>query len=189
MAQLEDILRGIDDVSGFDDISGFDDMSGQDDMSGAVRNIRRYSAKPRALARIQAAQAAPGVAAPGSRLVPVGLGTLTFTATSGTSLAFTSNPQKPLLIRKLSINVARNGTTAAAQNVVLDALNVGPTNQLPSDQGTPVELFNPAANGNNVYLDASQPGVTVSGRVTISAAPTGTDTLIVSIGGIAETLS
>lgn len=184
--QLDDLLRGIDDLSGYDDISGYDDMSGLDDMSGAI--VRR-SRIPRSLARIKGSMEAPGVAAPGSRLVPVGLGTVTFTAASGTSLTFSSNPQKPILIRKLTVNVARNGTTAATQNVLINSLNVGPTNQLPSDVGTPAALFDPQANGNNVLLDASQPGVTVSGIISISAAPTGTDTIVVSIGGIAETLS
>jgi hypothetical protein len=186
-SNIDDLLRGLDDMSGADDFAGFDDMSGADDYTGAI--VRRKAKVPRALARIKASMEAPGVAAPGSRLVPIGLGTLTFSASSGTSLSFTSNPQKPILIRKLTIGVARNGTSAANQNITLDALNVGPTNQLPSDQATPVSLFDPQANGNNVYLDASQPGVTVSGRISVSAAPTATDTIIVTIGGIAETLS
>lgn len=187
MANIDDLLRGIDDMSGYDDLTGYDDMSGYDDASGAMTYRKRK--QPRALSRIRASMEAPGVAAPGSRLVPVGLGTVTFTAASGTSLAFTSNPQKPILIRKLTVNVARNGTSAQTQNVLINSLNVGPTNQLPSDVGTPASLFDPQANGNNVLLDASQPGVTISGLISINTAPTATDTIVVSIGGIAETLS
>jgi hypothetical protein len=182
-SNIDDLIRGLDDMSGADEYAGADEFSGA---------MARYGA-PKALRRIRAAMEAPGVAAPGSRLVPIGLGTLTFNAASGTSLTFTSNPQKPILIRKLTVNVARNAATptnpAATCNVVLNSLNVGPTNQLPSDQATPVSLFDPQAQGNNVILDASQPGVTISGIVSISAAVTGTDSVIVTLGGIAETLS
>lgn len=177
-SNIDDLIRGLDDMSGADEYAGADEFSGA---------MARYG-KPAALRRIQRAMEAPGVAAPGSRLVPIGLGTVTFTAASGTTLTFSSNPQKPVLIRKITVNVAKNPGTLT-QNVTLNSLNVGPTNQLPSDVATPAALFDPQANGNNVLLDASQPGVTISGSISISAAPTGSDTIVVSIGGIAETLS
>lgn len=120
----------------------------------------------------------PGVPAPGLRLQPLGFPTLTFNASSGTTLTATTRPQRPFKGQRLVIDIARTGATSTGL-VSIAQLLVGTNNQMVSPNPIGAGAFSPGAYDTNMVIAAATPGVDVTVQYVISAAPTATDTVVV----------
>lgn len=128
----------------------------------------------------------PGVPANERRRQPLGGGTVTFSASSGTSLSFTILPQKPFLIRRVITSIARSGTTATGL-VSITRIAIGANDQLVQAAGFPADLFSAASADVDVVFDPASVGQQIVIQASISAAPTTTDTVVLGIGFLGET--
>jgi len=118
------------------------------------------------------------------RLQPLGLGSVTFSATSGTLLTLTTQPQKLFKPKRLIIDVARNGTTSTGA-VTVTRIDIGADNMLVTSGGVspiPAAFFQNTGVDLNIQFSEATPGITCAVQVQISAAPSSTDTVVVSAG-------
>jgi len=129
----------------------------------------------------------PGAPAIGVKLQPLGFGSVTFTATSGTALPATTRPQKPFKGRRLVCALARTGTTATGL-VSIASLTIGVNNQFVSTGAVGADAFGPGAFDCNVELSACSTALDITVNYTISAAPTMTDTVAISTTLFGETV-
>lgn len=177
-----------------------DQLQGEMDeaaLMGAARRVMaqrggaRTSLSPeqqRSATRLTSGFAAGGVPTIGMRRQVAPLGEVTFTATSGQSLNASATPTKNLIGRKLVVSVTRNGTSATAA-VALGYVTIGSNNQFVTDAPAPAELFAPEVQGNNIDFDQAQAGVPMQVGVNLNGpALTGTDTIRVVIGMLADTI-
>ena len=128
-------------------------------------------------------QLAPGVMAPDEGMVPLGMvpnnGTGIFGATTA-SITWTGQLQKPYRAERLLVSSVRTGTTATGR--LLGLIYVGVDLNMATIQPIDIELFGaPSAFGTRMTLLQAPPGVIISIPVTLSAAPTGGDTIFASI--------
>lgn len=126
----------------------------------------------------------PGVPSAGLRLMPLGLGSATFTATSGLILSLTAQPQRPFKPQRLILDISRNGATATGAVTVLRA-DVGADNMLVSAGGVsplPAAMFANVGVDLNVAWAPATPGIIIAVQLQLSTAPTMTDTVVVSGG-------
>jgi hypothetical protein len=117
-----------------------------------------------------------------ARLQPLGLGYVTFSATSGTILQLTGFPQKLFHPQRLILAVGRNGTTATGL-VLVTAANIGADNQLVSAAGAggiPSDNFLATGVDLNINWSIATPGIQVTVLLVISLAPSSTDTVTVA---------
>lgn len=128
----------------------------------------------------------PGVPANARRRQPLGGGTVTFSASSGTSLTFTIRPQKPYLIRRIITSIARTGTTATGL-VSITRFAIGANDQLVQAASFPADLWSAASADVDVVFDPASVGQDIVVQATISAAPTTTDTVVLGLGFLGET--
>lgn len=127
----------------------------------------------------------PGSPKRGLRLQPMGVGTSTFTATSGTSLSNTNRPQRPFKAKRLVVGIARTGTTATGL-VTVNGLFIGTDNQFVATGPINADAFAPNAYDTNLDLAPTTVAIDVTVQWGLSAAPTMTDTVVVNatlIGG------
>lgn len=129
----------------------------------------------------------PGAPAIGVKLQPLGFNVITFSATSGTALVATTRPQKPFKGRRLVVDIARTGATATGL-VSITAITVGVNNQLASTGAVGAGAFVAGAFDCNVELSACSSALDISVNYAISAAPTMTDTVVVSTTLFGETV-
>jgi hypothetical protein len=127
----------------------------------------------------------PGVPARGLREQPLGLGSTAFTATSGTLLTLTAQPQRPFRGRRLIVDITRTGASSTGL-VTISQLVVGANNQLPGTGAISAAAFAANAVGVNLDMDPATPGVNISLQLNISAAPTMTDRVDISATIIGE---
>jgi hypothetical protein len=120
----------------------------------------------------------PGAPALGFRDQSVGLGTVTFTATSGTTLTLSGSPGRPFKGRRLMFDVTRTGASATGL-LTITAFNVGDVNQLIGTGALILNAFTPTSFGADGQYSACAPALTIRVGVTISSAPTMTDTVVV----------
>jgi len=139
---------------------------------GALRPGVRPVAAPRA--RPPLMPAIPGVNTPAIWEVPIGAASQGFTSSSGTSLTFTINTQKPFQGHRLILDVTRTGTSSTGLLQVTSFL-VGANNVLPSSGPIGGGAFSNVATGVMVQMPPAVPGISITLIVTISAAPTTTD--------------
>lgn len=129
----------------------------------------------------------PGAPQIGVKLQPLGFGTVTFTATSGTALPASTRPQKPFKGRRLIVALARTGTTATGL-VSIASLTIGVNNQFVSTGAVGADAFGPGAFDANVELSACSTALDITVNYTITAAPTMTDTVAISTTLFGETV-
>lgn len=166
------------------EVVGYDEDGNEvyGDVMGAAAKQRRLAIPKRPDWR---KQLAPGVIQPDEGMVPLPLQPLTasgiFSATSGQSITYQGQLQKPYRPERLLVSVVRTGTTATAR--LLGLLWVGTDLQQADIFGFDIELFGAAtAFGTRLTCKAAQPGVLI--RLVVSAtpsAPTGTDTIVCNV--------
>lgn len=123
----------------------------------------------------------PGVQRPGERRQWIPFGRATFNLASVlTPQTLTVNPQRPFRGQRIVAAVARIGATSNAL-VTMTQLLIGNTPQPLLAGDTPIEAFQADANGLEVDLDSSQPGVTYTITLQNATAVTTTDSITVSI--------
>lgn len=126
----------------------------------------------------------PGVPQSGLRLQPLGLGSVTFAAASGLILSLTAAPQKPFKPQRLILDISRTGASATGA-VTVTRIDVGADNMLVTSGGVgaiPAAMFANTGVDLNVAFAPATPGITIAVQLQISAAPTMTDTVVVSGG-------
>jgi len=159
-------------VLGEDDFAGLD-MEGEDDaVLGAIARRARGRGVPRQPGVRMQAQQVTG------KKVPLGLPSVLFTATSGTSISVEVEPQRAYQAERLIFAILRTGASATGL-VRVQSLKIGDIEQLPSGNAVTSELFR--ADGVDLELDLSmcKAGTKITVVFTISAAPTAADTVLV----------
>lgn len=125
--------------------------------------------------------AIPGAPARGLRKVPLPLGTVAFTATSGTSLQFRARTQRPYKGTRLIFVVNRTGATATGLLSATE-IKIGQDPQPAADGAMPLEAFGPQVWDADLDLTPLTPGIDIVITSAISAAPAGADR--VDVGGV-----
>lgn len=124
-----------------------------------------------------------------NQLQPLGLGSVTFTASSGTVLSASQPSQKLFHPQRLIIDIARTGGSATGL-VTVTGISVGADNQLASSAGTgalPASMFANIGVDLNVNFATATPGITIAVQLTISAAPSASDTVACAVGMLGST--
>lgn len=164
------------DYVGYDDLSG-DEFVGEDaEILGAVaQRGRALAARPPQLR---------GTMQPPKKLRGyLGLGRVTFAAAAATTQTLIVEPQRGFRPERLIIARLDSSAAAAALAATVDSIFIGDQPQSPSvEQGAPVEMFRPDATVSGVDFDKAVPGQKIQVRLSISAAPAGADTVILSCG-------
>lgn len=113
--------------------------------------------------------------------IPLGIGTVTFALSTGTSLTAEVEPQRGYTPQRLVASVTRTGTTSTG-SIKVTSIKHGDTEQLPSSNGCPVAMF--AADTTDAELDLTPvtPGMKIIVTVSCSVAVTGTDSIVVDLG-------
>lgn len=125
---------------------------------------------------------APGVASPGEGMQPLpmtpSLNNGVFTSAI-TSMVFTARPQVPFRAERVIASVRRAG--AAGVTILCTTFFIGRQLQLVQNGSFDIEFYSPTAFGVRLALDSAEPGMDITMNMSTSVAPTGTDTLSVSI--------
>jgi hypothetical protein len=168
-----------------------DSLQGDDAaLMGALQRRAAARGMPmsRSAQRLTEGFATAGVPKIGMRRQLVPFGTVTFTATSGTNLTFSSAPTKNVIGKKLVASVTRTGASASA-GVFLGFFTIGSTNQFISNQACPIETFSPEVQGNEVDFDQAQAGIEIQAGVSLQgAALAGADTIVVALAMLGDTI-
>jgi hypothetical protein len=157
----------------YDDALGTLEMG---DYLGAAPRRGPFRAPPRrpSVPRAQLVPQVPGVPDAGLRLQPLGLGATAFTATSGTILPLSAQPQKPFQAQRLIVDVTRTGASATGL-VTVTRIDIGADNMLAGSNPLPISMFSATSVDCNIRFAPATPGITVAVQLAISAAPTMTD--------------
>jgi len=129
----------------------------------------------------------PGAPAIGLRMQPMGIGNVTFTATSGLALTASSRPQRPFKGKRLVVGIARTGASATGL-VTVTSLNIGTNNQFVSSAPISADAFGPGAFDTNLELAACSTALDITIAFAISAAPTTVDTVALNATLIGEAI-
>lgn len=130
----------------------------------------------------------PGTPQPGMRWLGLPLLNSAFTSTSGTTLPFSVTPQHYFKGRRWVYVETRTGATATGL-VTLQNPAVGTHIQLVAAGSQSVAQYAPNAYDTDESLDPCGPGVTLSGNLNITAAPTMTDRVDFNLSIKGETLA
>jgi hypothetical protein len=174
------------------------DVNWADDLAdiGALRRPGRGQRMPARRAGQQATQRLPmrrlnpqipGAPAIGLRLQPLGLSVVSFTATSGTQLPASTQPQRPFKGKRLVVDVARTGVTATGL-ITVAQFTVGSTNQLVSFNPIGTSAFAANAFDTNMELSACAAALTVTVGYALSVAPTAPDRIDIATTLFGETI-
>ena len=125
--------------------------------------------------------AIPGAPARALRKVPLPLGSVAFTATSGTSLQFTARTQRPYKGTRIVFVPARTGATATGL-LTLTEIKVGQDVQPAADGAMPLEAFGPQVWDADLDLTPLTPGIDIKITAATSLAPTAPDRI--DVGGV-----
>lgn len=148
-----------------------------------ARAAQRKSGVPsRMLPRLQAPPVInTGPSGLSMKTLPLGIGTVTFTAASGTSLSVEVEPQRGYTPKRLVAELTRTGATATG-SVKLTSLKVGDIEQLPASNGCPASMFQANATESELDLSPATPGMKIVATWAISVAPGAADTVTVDCG-------
>jgi hypothetical protein len=161
-------------------IGDYDDVEG-DIMGGDIMGRHHHGHRMARVANKPGwrRQMAPGVIMPDEGLVPLALtgqangGTF---ATAFPQITFQGQLQKPYRAERLLVSTVRTGASATGRLLVV--LYVGTDLQQADINGWDAELVGQAnAFGTRLTCKAAEPGVLIRAVVTVSTAPTGTDTI------------
>ena len=122
-----------------------------------------------------------GAPARALRKVPLPLGSIAFTAASGTSLQFTARTQRPYKGTRIVFVAARTGATATGL-LTLTEIKVGQDTQPAADGAMPLEAFGPQVWDADLDLTPLSPGIDIKITAATSLAPTAPDRI--DIGGV-----
>jgi hypothetical protein len=166
-----------------DELAGVDDDLG--DVGFPFPFRRRKRNKRIAMRRL--IPAVPGAPAHGWAMQPLPMTTVTFTSTSGTSLTSTGRPQKGFKARRLFVDLTRTGASATGL-VTVTAINFGVVNVLVGVGNLSVAMFQNLAVDAGISFPPIAAGLDINVGLSISAAPTTTDTVACSISFLGETI-
>lgn len=167
---------------GFDVVGEDYDIDGE--VMGDVMGARHRHHGHHRLARIPPKpgwrnQLAPGVIQPDEGLVPLALSPQAnggVFAAAFPQITFQGQLQKPYRAERLLVSTVRTGASATGRLLVV--LYVGTDLQQADINGWDAELVGQAnAFGTRLTCKAAEPGVLIRAVVTVSSAPTGTDTI------------
>lgn len=174
------------DYSGYD---GEDDSAGEtvgeEEIMGAVRRaLATTRARPGgSMTRAQP----PALGAASGRIQKLrgylGLGRITFNSSTPTSQQLIVEPQRAFRPERLVI-ARRDGSSATAGNsCVVNNIFIGDQPQSPSqEQPAPTEMFSPDATYSGIDFDVCNGGIKIQVNLSISAAPTTTEFVILAMG-------
>jgi hypothetical protein len=168
-----------------DYLGAMPDYVGDADMLGMpVRGLQRHRNPHLRNAYSMLHQPMAGVPNFGPReepigVAPVGANFYSFTAASGLTLTGVAQPQKAFKGRRLILDIARTGATSTGLVFVVD-IKVGQRPVPVSAQPVGAGAFGATAFGVDLMLDTAVPGIIITIVLSISSAPTTTDTVNVS---------
>jgi len=126
------------------------------------------------------AQLAPGVIAPDQGLLPLPMGSFTYSVANGQTFTFSGQIQKPFRGERLLVTTVRTGTSAVGR--VLGQLFVGSDlAQLDVPQIDLEQIGGPNNFGVRLTMKPAQPGVFIRAVTALSSPLTGTDTLFCTV--------
>lgn len=167
------------DYEGDAEIVGYDD-EGYPIVVGAAKP--KPKRRPKVILRKpgwRQGQLAPGVIAPDQGLLPLPMGSFTFSASAPTN-TFSGQIQKPFRGERFLVSVVRTGTSAVGR--VLGQPFVGTDLALLDIQ--PIDMEQVGAQnafGVRLTMKPAQPGVFIRVVTTLSSALSGTDTIFVAM--------
>lgn len=124
-----------------------------------------------------------GAPARDGALLPAGFPTFSFALATGTNIVTQQmNVQTAFRGQRLVCQVIRNGTSAALTAPLMQIFNVGMKPILATGTAVPLEIFAQNAFDTNLLLPPTVPGVTYTLGISLSAALTTTDTILVAVG-------
>ena len=125
----------------------------------------------------------PGSPARDAALLPAGWPVFSFALATGTNIVTQQmNVQTPFRGQRLAVQVIRNGASAALTAPLMAIFTVGQKPILTTPSPVPMEIFAQNSFDTNLLLPPTIPGVIYTLGIQLSAALTGTDTLIVVAG-------
>jgi len=125
-------------------------------------------------------QLAPGVIAPDQGLLPLPMGSFTYSVANGQTFTFQGQLQKPFRGERLLVSVVRTGTTAVGR--IMGQIFVGSDlAALDVPQLDIQQIGDPTAFGVRLTMKPAQPGVFIRIVTSLSSAITGTDTLFATV--------
>lgn len=156
-----------------------------------ARDAHRQLMEQRHAERLREAEHSlvPGIpGSPGRSIVlqPLGFPTVTFSATSGTALVAVASPQQPFRPRRVVYTEAR---TSSGGLVLINDIKVGTRSQLAGVGPIAAGAFAPNAFDVNIHFDSATPGVTIDVLLSITTAPTSTDTVAAQITMFGDSIS
>lgn len=162
------------------EVVGYDD-NGYPIVVGAKKRVR----PKRRLVRVRKpgwrrGQLAPGVIAPDQGLLPLPMGSFTFSVAAGQTFTFQGQLQKPFRGERLLVSTVRTGASATGR--LLGQLFVG--TDLAALDVPPFDLEqvgDPQAFGVRLTMKPAQPGVFIRIVTSLSAPVTGTDLLFATV--------
>ena len=124
---------------------------------------------PAATRALMAGNIAPGVPRTGAAVLALGFGNFQIVG-AATTVTVNIRPQRPILVRRLSIVTFDSAPAMIGQDLVT-AFTVGVNSQLVGTSGIPIEAFGPLATDIVLAGDVATPGVDVSLTITRTVAP------------------
>ena len=128
----------------------------------------------------------------GEAMFPLGLGIVTFSSTSPTSLTLVATPQRAFRGERLILEISKNGPGTQTTLVTLSDFKVGDISQKIGGGVLPAAVFAADAFGVRLMLDGAVPGVQITLTFDVSALPVPGESIQVSgaiIGRATETNS
>lgn len=131
----------------------------------------------------------PGAPARDAALLPAGFPPFAFALATGTNIINQQmNVQTPFRGQRLVAQVIRNGTSAQTTAPLIQTFIVGQKPIIASASPVPLEIFAQNAFDTNLMLPPTIPGVIYSLSLSLTAALTTTDTILVVVGILGSAL-
>jgi hypothetical protein len=160
-----------------------DDMGRRRGRRGRSRNVQRPigAARRAALQMYQADNAA----LPTDLAMPFDEGSFDLTHPT---LSLNAQPQREFQVRRLVIELGRDGTTATGA-VRVTNLDIGVDRVFTNNGRLPVSMFANNTVGIHIKPTAARPGIVCNLGLIVTPAPGGTDSILVSAGAAGPSLS
>lgn len=131
-------------------------------------------------------QQVPGVIGAAHKLIPLGLGSITFVNGGATTAQLSARPQVPFRPRRIVIGDRRIGAAAPGLSTFVTSINIGTRNQLAAVGNLPTDLFALAVTDGVLEIDPCAVGQDIVFQFAISAAPAVGETVTLSVGMFGE---
>lgn len=134
-------------------------------------------------------QQVPGViSGPSQKLIPLGLGSITFVNGGATTAQLSARPQVPFRPRRIVIGDRRIGAAAPGLSTFVTSINIGTRNQLAAVGNLPTDLFALAVTDGVLEIDPCAVGQDIVFQFAISAAPAVGESVTLSVGMFGEAI-